>query len=69
MAFMFFDKDNSGEITCDEIKEVFEDSVVKKSKEDISLKKIIQEVDRDGDGIISYEEFSSVMKKLIAQKK
>jgi len=68
-AFNFFDKDKSGEITIDEIKEVFEDSVVKKSKEDISLKKIIQEVDKNGDGKISYEEFAFVMKKLIAQKK
>ena len=49
-AFKFFDKNNSGEITCDEIKEVFKDSVVKKSKEDISLKKIIEEVDSNNDG-------------------
>ena len=68
-AFKFFDKDNSGEITCDEIREVFEDSVIKKSKEDISLQKIIEEVDANGDGIISYEEFAIIMKKLIVQKK
>ena len=68
-AFKFFDKDNSGEITLNEIKEVFLNSVVKKSKEDISLKKIIEEVDKDRDGKISYKEFEIMMKKLIAQNK
>ena len=67
-AFKFFDKDNSGDITYDEIKEVFKDSMIKKSKEDISLKKIINEVDKNGDGVISYEEFVLAMKKLIIQK-
>ena len=64
-AFKFFDKDDSGEITYDEIKEVFKDSMIKKSKEEISLKKIISEVDRNGDGVISFEEFSLIMKRLI----
>ena len=64
-AFKFFDKDVSGEITYDEIKEVFKDSMIKKSKEEISLKKIISEVDRNGDGVISFEEFSLIMKRLI----
>ena len=68
-AFKFFDKDNSGEITYNEIKEVFKDSMVKKSKEDVSLKKIIDEVDTNEDGVISYEEFEVVMKKLIIEKK
>ena len=68
-AFKFFDQDDSGEITYNEIKEVFKDSMVKKSKEDISLKKIIDEVDTNGDGVISLEEFSIVMKKLIIEKK
>jgi calcium-dependent protein kinase len=67
-AFKFFDKDNSGEITYDEIKEVFKDSMIKSSKEEISLKKIIDEVDKNGDGVISYEEFSLIMKKLIIPK-
>ena len=68
-AFKFFDKDNSGSITYDEIKEIFKDSMIKRSKEDISLKKIISEVDKNGDGIISYQEFVLVMKKLIMPKK
>jgi calcium-dependent protein kinase len=67
-AFKFFDKDNSGEITYDEIKEVFKDSMIKSSKEEISMKKIIDEVDKNGDGVISYEEFSLIMKKLIIPK-
>ena len=68
-AFKFFDKDNSGEITLNEIKEVFLNSVVKRSEEDISFKKIILEVDKDRDGKISYKEFEIMMKKLISQNK
>ena len=67
-AFKFFDKDNSGKITYDEIKEVFKDSMIKKSKEEISLTKIIKEVDKNNDGVISYEEFSYIMKRLIVPK-
>ena len=68
-AFKFFDKDNSGEITLNEIKEVFLNSVVKRSEEENSFKKIILEVDKDRDGKISYKEFEIMMKKLISQNK
>ena len=64
-AFRYFDKDNSGEISYDEIQEVFEESVTDKSKVKESLKKIISEVDTNGDGIISFEEFSAIMRKML----
>ena len=64
-AFRYFDKDNSGEITFDEIEEVFKKSVTNKSNVHESLKKIIKEVDLNGDGIISFEEFAIVMKKML----
>mgnify|MGYP003571522432 CR=1 FL=1 len=41
LAFNFFDKNNSGEITFDEIEEVFKSSVVDKSKIHESFEKII----------------------------
>ena len=66
-AFRYFDKDNSGEISYDEIQEVFEESVTDKSKVKESLKKIISEVDTNGDGIISFEEFSAIMRKMLNQ--
>ena len=64
-AFRYFDKDNSGEITFDEIEQVFKKSVADKGNIHESLKKIIKEVDVNGDGIISFEEFSEVMKKML----
>jgi calcium-dependent protein kinase len=64
-AFRFFDKDNSGEITMDEIAQVFfKDS---KDEKGVILKRIVEEVDVNGDGIISYEEFKEVMKKILTQ--
>ena len=64
-AFRYFDKDGSGEITFDEIEDVFKESVSDKSKVHESLKKIISEVDTNGDGIISFSEFSNIMKKML----
>ncbi|MCQ2818260.1 MAG: EF-hand domain-containing protein, partial [archaeon] len=64
-AFRYFDKDNSGEITFDEIQEVFEESVTDKKKVGEALRKIVKEVDTNGDGIISFEEFASIMRKLL----
>ena len=64
-AFRYFDKDGSGEITFDEIEEVFKQSVTDKSKVHEALSKIINEVDTNGDGVISFDEFSTVMKKML----
>ena len=64
-AFRYFDKDGSGEITFDEIEEVFKKSVTSKAHIHDGLKKIIEEVDVNGDGIISYDEFEIVMKKML----
>ena len=58
MAFKMFDKDGGGTITIDEIQEAinFDNSL---SEED--LLKIAKEVDVNGDGEISFEEFASMM--------
>jgi len=62
-AFKFFDRDNSGYITVNEIKEIF-----CSGNGDINnkvIEKIISEVDFDGDGQVSYEEFKVMMGKII----
>ena len=64
-AFKYFDKDDSGEITFNEIEAVFKQSITDKSKVHESLKKIIDEVDTNGDGIISFQEFADIMKKML----
>ncbi len=60
-AFRMFDKDGSGTISADEIKEVlgYNTSLNQKVIEDI-----MKEVDENGDGEIQFEEFVNMMKKL-----
>ena len=64
-AFRYFDKDDSGEITFDEIESVFKESVTDKSNVHKALEQIIKEVDTNGDGIISFNEFADIMKKML----
>ena len=60
-AFKMFDKDNSGALSYDEIKEVlcFDSQV-----DEASVQKIIEEVDENGNGEIEFDEFCNMMKKL-----
>jgi calcium-dependent protein kinase len=52
VAFKLLDRDNSGRISVDEIREVFDTMGTKK---DMSLwEDIMNEVDRDGDRMISF---------------
>ena len=57
--FQIFDKDGSGTVSAQELKEV-----LKKFDVDISdetLDGMIKEADQDGDGSINYEEFMKIM--------
>ena len=64
-AFRFFDKDGNVEVDYREIEETFKQNIVDKNKLHECLKKIIDEVDSDKDGKISYYEFCNAMKKMI----
>ena len=64
-AFRYFDKDDSGEITFDEIEELFTQSIPDKKQVHETLQGIIKEVDLDNDNRINFEEFRVVMKKMI----
>ena len=61
VAFQMFDKDQSGALSPDEIKDVLcFDSTIDPSEVD----KIIQEFDENGDGEIQFDEFCHMMRKL-----
>jgi len=57
-----FDKDGGGSISIDEIKQVL--SYGQKLDDDV-IAQIIKQVDENGDGEISYEEFAQMMLKNI----
>jgi len=58
-AFKLFDRDGSGEITASEIKEILGSG--KKLVNEAIFDEIIKEVDVNGDGVISFEEFKQMM--------
>ncbi|EPS69569.1 calcium-dependent protein kinase 8, partial [Genlisea aurea] len=59
-AFEFFDRDGSGYIETEEVRVVFSEEGEEASEEVVAG--IIQDVDTDKDGRISYEEFEAMMK-------
>ena len=61
-SFQFFDKDGSGSVTADELKEAL--GVGKNISEAVWLE-VINEVDENGDGMIDYDEFKMMMTSLI----
>lgn len=59
-----FDADQSGAISSDEVKEVLG---IGKSIDDKLWKQIIKEVDLDGNGVIDFYEFKTMMQKMILE--
>ena len=64
-AYRYFDKDENEEISYDEIEMIFKDNIIDKNKICEGLKKIIDEVDSNHDGKITFEEFCIAMKKML----
>ena len=62
-AFKMFDKDNSGSINSQEVKQQL--GVGKKFGDDQMWEDIIKEVDVNNDGEITYDEFKKMMKKFL----
>jgi calcium-dependent protein kinase len=62
-AFEIIDKDGSGTITVDELKATFESQGTQKDQQ--LWKEIMKEVDVNGDGEISYQEFTDGMRKFM----
>ena len=63
-AFSYFDIDHSGSITYDEIVAFLED----KESSHEEIRRIFKEVDENGDGMISKEEFLSILMKRKREK-
>ena len=59
--FQLFDDDNSGTISVRNLKRVSNE--LGENLTDDELQEMIDEADRDGDGLINEEEFYRVMKK------
>lgn len=61
-AFNMFDKDGGGSIDASEIKEIIG---VGKNIDEAVWAEVLLEVDENGDGEISFEEFSTMMRQLL----
>ena len=59
--FRLFDEDNTGKISLKNLRKVAKDLGMEISE--VELKDLIKEADRDGDGLISPEDFYRVMSK------
>ena len=60
-AFKLFDKDGNGKLSIEEIKQTF-------GGDDQAWKKVIQEVDKNNDGEVDFEEFKTLMLGLESKK-
>ncbi|XP_019155393.1 PREDICTED: calcium-dependent protein kinase 17-like [Ipomoea nil] len=60
VAFQYFDKDNSGYITIEELEQALREFGMNDERD---IKEIISEVDNDNDGRINYDEFVAMMRK------
>lgn len=59
-AFQYFDKDNSGFITRDELRQAMSQYGM---GDEATIDEVIEDVDTDKDGNINYEEFATMMRK------
>lgn len=66
LIFDQIDKDNSKTIQMEELKEFIRENDV--SYLDMDINTIMNELDKNGDGTITHEEFTSCFEKLITHK-
>ncbi|KAI5418522.1 Calcium-dependent protein kinase 19, partial [Lathyrus oleraceus] len=64
-AFQYFDKDNSGHITREELETAMTKHGI---ADEATIKDIISELDTDNDGRINYEEFCAMMRSGMPQQ-
>jgi len=62
-AFRIFDKNGDGSISLQELIEMLKDpTVTGKAQDEEEAKRLFDQVDTDGNGLISFEEFEAMMK-------
>lgn len=66
-VFKMLDANNDNSVTKDELKQVFGGGHVSQRGEQV-WDEIMSEVDKDNDGVISFEEFESAMNKVLQNR-
>ncbi len=66
-AFMYFDKDNSGTISSDELRQCLQSEDQTLTDDEINA--LISEVDTNQDGMIDYKEFLEMMRSKNSKRK
>lgn len=61
-AFRLFDLDGNGKISQDELQKVLSNDDVKTALGQDTVRRMISEVDLDGDGEIDFDEFMAMMR-------
>ena len=69
-AFNYFDKDRNGEISYDEVKNKFYQNSKNKNdpKAQEQLQTAFKEIDINGDGKLSFNEFAKMMENIIQEE-
>jgi len=64
-AFLLFDEDNNGVITKSELIKILKSNHMAKTDAEVSRKAetIMSQADKNGDGVMSFDEFATVSKK------
>ena len=64
-AFRFFDKNGSGKTSIKEIRQIFQENKLDEITIQENINNIMQDLNKDEDGIITFEEFASMMKGML----
>ena len=67
IAFEMFDLNHDGQISVDELKGMFSDSVAKSNTGNEMIAMIMAQVDKNHDNLISHEEFNDAMTEVLRE--
>lgn len=64
--FKLFDANSDGVISCAELKSVFSSNSLKKESSDNFIREVMDEVDKNKDNLISFEEFNNALTSVLS---